>query len=375
MNSNFENQINLLEKSRKTVVVAMSGGVDSTVCAALMKERGHNVIGVTLQLYDYGEAVCSTDSTDKKSKTCCASKDIFDAQKACEMLEIQHYVLNYEDIFRQEVIKDFADQYIQGYTPIPCVKCNQTVKFRDLFKIAKKLGADVLVTGHYVQKKDGNMHQGADKTKDQSYFLFQTTQEQLDFLEFPLGGLSKVETRELARKYKLEISEKPDSQNICFVPDGDYAKVVQKYHPESFKVGNILEIESGKILGTHNGIIHYTLGQRRGLGIAFEEPLYVVKLDVYTNTVFVGRYHNLLRDTFTISSSHFLLPQEEIYNLSENGKLKVRVRSSCEEISCQINEHTVTLSEKIAFISPGQAAVFYNETQMLGGGYIEKIVG
>ena len=353
----------------------MSGGVDSTVCAALMKECGHNVIGVTLQLYDYAEATCSTDSTAKKSKTCCASKDIFDAQKACEMLVIQHYVLNYEDIFRQEVIKDFADQYIQGYTPIPCVKCNQTVKFRDLFKIAKKLGADALVTGHYVQKKGGNMHQGADKTKDQSYFLFQTTQEQLDFLEFPLGGLSKVETRELARKYKLEISEKPDSQNICFVPDGDYAKVVQKYHPESFKVGNIVEMESGKILGTHNGIIHYTLGQRRGLGIAFEEPLYVVKLDVYTNTVFVGRYHNLLRDTFTISSSHFLLPQEELDDLSKTGKLKVRVRSSCEEISCKINGDTVTLAEKIAFISPGQAAVFYNETQMLGGGYIEKIIG
>ena len=379
MNSNFENQINPLEKSKqtpqKTVVVAMSGGVDSTVCAALMKERGYNVIGVTLQLYDYGETICSTDSTAKKSKTCCASKDIFDAQKACEMLEIQHYVLNYEDIFRQEVIKDFADQYIQGYTPIPCVKCNQTVKFRDLFKIAKKLGADILVTGHYVQKKDGKMHQGVDKTKDQSYFLFQTTQEQLDFLEFPLGGLSKAETRELARKYKLEISEKPDSQNICFVPDGDYAKVVQKYHPESFKIGQIVEIESGQVLGTHNGIIHYTLGQRRGLGIAFEEPLYVVKLDVLTNTVFVGRYYNLLRDTFTISSSHFLLPQSELHNLSENGKLKVRVRSSCEEISCKINGNTVTLAEKIAFISPGQAAVFYNETQMLGGGYIEKIVG
>lgn len=379
MNFNFENQTNSLEKSKKTaqktVVVAMSGGVDSTVCAALMKDSGYNVIGVTLQLYDYGEATCSTDVTAKKTKTCCASKDIFDAQKACEMLEIQHYVLNYEDIFREEVIKNFADQYIQGYTPIPCVTCNQTVKFRDLFKIAKKLGADALVTGHYVQKKDGKMHQGIDKTKDQSYFLFQTTQEQLDFLEFPLGGLSKVETRELARKYQLEISEKPDSQNICFVPDGDYAKVVQKYHPESFKIGNIVEIESGQILGTHNGIIHYTLGQRRGLGIAFEEPLYVVKLDVSTNTVFVGRYHNLLRNTFAISNAHFLVDESELQTLSDSGKLKVRVRSSCEEIPCEITGNTVKLSEKIAFISPGQAAVFYNETQMLGGGYIEKIVG
>ena len=349
----------------------MSGGVDSTVCAALMKERGFNVIGVTLQLYDYGEAVCSTDSTQKKSKTCCASKDIFDAQKACEMLEIQHYVLNYEDIFREEVIKNFADQYIQGYTPIPCVTCNQTVKFRDLFKIAKKLGADMLVTGHYVQKKIGEiaqLHQGVDKTKDQSYFLFQTTQEQLDFLEFPLGGISKAETRELARKYGLEISEKPDSQNICFVPDGDYAKVVKKYHPESFKVGNIVEVESGEILGTHNGIIHYTLGQRRGLGIAFNKPLYVVKLDVEKNTVFVGRHHILLKDTFTISSPHFLEPIENFANI------KVRVRSSCEEIPCKINGDTVVLEEKIAFISPGQAAVFYDGTRMIGGGYIEKVV-
>ncbi|MFT4967940.1 MAG: tRNA-specific 2-thiouridylase [Candidatus Deianiraeaceae bacterium] len=355
--------------SKGRVVVAMSGGVDSTVCACLMQEQGHEVIGVTLQLYDYGEATCST----KPSKTCCASKDIFDAQNACDKLGIKHYVLNYEDIFREEVIQEFADQYIAGYTPIPCVKCNQTVKFRDLFKIAKKLGAEKLITGHYVQKKNGKfgveMYQGLDSVKDQSYFLFQTTKEQLEFLDFPLGGNTKEQTRELARKYGLEISEKPDSQNICFVPDGDYAKVVQKFHPNSGKEGNIVDVKTGKVLGVHHGIIHYTIGQRRGLGIGGGSPLYVCKLDAQTNTVFVGGYENLLRYTFSIQKPHFLLSENE--TLPKN--ITVRVRSSCQAVACNINGDIVTLEEKISFIAPGQAAVFYHNKRMIGGGYIEKI--
>lgn len=353
------------------MVVAMSGGVDSTVCAGLMKQRGFEVIGVTLQLYDYGEATCST----KKTKTCCASKDIFDAQTACEKLEIQHYVLNYEDIFREEVIQDFADQYIQGYTPIPCVKCNQTVKFRDLYKIAKKLGGEALVTGHYVQKQMGKfgsqLHQGFDEAKDQSYFLFQTTRQQLDFLQFPLGGLKKDDTRKMAEEMGLEIANKPDSQNICFVPDGNYAKVVEKFHPNSAKEGDIVEIETGKVIGKHKGIINYTIGQRRGLGIGGMAPLYVCRIEAKENKVFVGGYENLLKDTFEIQTPHFLLAEGE----KMPDEISVRVRSSCEKIPCYIEGNVIKLKEKISFIAPGQASVFYHKNRVLGGGYIEKILG
>ena len=275
------------------VVVAMSGGVDSSCVAALLAEAGHEVIGVTLQLYDHGKAV-------GKKGACCAGQDIQDARNVAEQLDMPHYVLDFEQRFKEAVIEDFAQSYADGITPVPCIRCNQRVKFRDLLDIAKDLGADALATGHYVRRveKDGiaELHVAADEHRDQSYFMFTTTQEQLDYLRFPLGSLEKTETRKIAERFGLPVADKPDSQDICFVPNGSYADIVQKLQPGAAEAGDIVHVD-GRVLGRHEGLIHYTVGQRRGLAVALGEPLYVVRLEPETQRLIVGpRQASLCRE-------------------------------------------------------------------------------
>ena len=281
--------INKSPKNTK-VIVAMSGGVDSSVVAGIMKEEGYNVTGVTLKLYD-------DTKQPKDSRQCCSGRDILDAKRVSEQLNIDHKILFYQKKFKTEVIDSFIDSYVSGETPIPCVQCNQTVKFRDLFKYAKDLKADALVTGHYVTRiqknSNASMYRAKDYNRDQSYFLFSTSQEQLNFLRFPLGQLEKTETRTIASKLKLNVADKPDSQDICFVPNGDYSSVIKKFRPESFKPGDIKNI-NGEILGKHEGIINYTVGQRKGIKIAAKNPLYVVKIEADTNSIIVGSKDSLV---------------------------------------------------------------------------------
>src|SRR5690348_7601867 len=279
------NSLGLAKPARDCrVVVAMSGGVDSSATAALLVDQGFDVVGITLQLYDHGAALA-------KKGACCAGQDIHDAARVAERLGIPHYVLDYESRFRREVIDDFADAYARGETPIPCVTCNRTVKFRDLLATAQDLGADALATGHYVRRVDGEggpeLHCGADSSRDQSYFLFATTRAQLAFLRFPLGGLAKDETRALARRFDLPVAAKPDSQDICFVPTGDYAALVAKLRPGAAEPGEIVDL-AGRVLGTHAGVIHFTIGQRKGIGVSHAEPLYVVRLEPEMRRVVVG---------------------------------------------------------------------------------------
>ena len=360
------------------VVVAMSGGVDSSVAAAALVEAGYEVVGITLQLYDHGVAV-------GRKGACCAGQDIYDASRVAAALGIPHYVLDYESRFRSEVMESFADSYARGETPVPCVLCNRTVKFRDLLGTARDLGADALATGHYVRRRMGpdgpELLRGVDTARDQSYFLFGTTREQLDMLRFPLGDLDKNETRAMARRFDLPVSEKPDSQDICFVPDGDYAGVVAKLRPESAEPGDIVD-GAGRVLGRHDGIIHFTVGQRRGLGIGGRrevvdsEPLFVVRLDPDRRQVVVGPRSALERTTFAVREMNWLpssVPTEE------GEPVLVRLRSSQALAPAVLHSGdcpgtaNVVLERPQAGVAPGQACVIYDRTtgeRVLGGGWI-----
>ena len=353
-----------------TVVVAMSGGVDSSTVAAILHNQGYDVVGVTLQLYDAGELTST-------KKTCCAGQDIYDAKSAAEKIGIPHYVLNYESIFSDKVINNFADSYLAGETPIPCVQCNQKVKFHDLFNMAKSIGADRLATGHYVRKVENDgvnmLFKGVDSNKDQSYFMFATTKEQLEFLEFPLGVLHKEETRALAKKYGLHLADKPESQDICFVPNGNYAEIVRKLRPESHKEGDIV-LSSGEVIGKHDGIVNYTIGQRKRLGIAYEVPLYVLDIDPKLNQIVVGEKKELEKSSLSIKDLNWLGNPND---LDEEFDCKVKLRSTHQEIEAQIkkvgrNNFEVKLKSPCGGISPGQACVIYSEDRVMGGGWIMK---
>lgn len=355
------------------VVVAMSGGVDSSAVAALLAEQGYEVIGITLQLYDHSAMV-------NKKGACCAGQDIHDARRVAETLGIPHYVLNYESRFKESVMDDFVDTYLAGETPIPCIKCNQSVKFRDLLATARELGADAMATGHYVQRREENgavqMYRAADPARDQSYFLFTTTREQLDFLRFPLGHLrSKEETRQLAARFGLTVADKPDSQDICFVPSGGYASVIEKLRPGALEPGEVVHVD-GTVMGRHDGIINYTVGQRRGLkngnwDISKGEPLYVIRLDAEKKQVIIGPKEALLKQDFIIRGANWLDEKA----LAAGGEMLVKLRSAHPGSAATIepldgNKARVILHEPQGAVSPGQACVAYRGDRLIGGGWI-----
>jgi tRNA-specific 2-thiouridylase len=350
------------------VVVAMSGGVDSSVTAALLAEAGYDVVGITLQLYDHGQAV-------GRAKSCCAGQDIHDARRVADAIGIPHYVLDYESRFREAVIDDFADSYLRGETPIPCVRCNETVKFRDLVGTARELGAAALATGHYVRRVRGaagpELRRAADPARDQSYFLFATTAEQLDFLRFPLGGLPKAETRALAERFDLPVAAKPDSQDICFVPQGRYADVVEKLRPGAADPGDIVDL-SGRVLGRHEGVIHYTIGQRRGIGVSGAEPFYVVRIEPETRRVVVGPKAALAKGELVLGEVNWLgeaIPGEGLACLA-------KIRSVSDPVGVRVFPRESGLEavfdEPQFGVSPGQACVFYDGDRVLGGGWIQR---
>ena len=363
--------------SETRVVAAMSGGVDSSVVAAMLADEGYDVIGITLQLYDHGAAI-------EKKGACCAGQDIHDARNVADQVGIPHYVLDYESRFKEQVMEDFADTYMAGSTPIPRIRCNQTVKFKDLLATAKELGADCLATGHYIQRADGpdgaELHRANDASRDQSYFLFATTREQLDYIRFPLGNLPKTEVRELAEKYNLPVAAKPDSQDICFVPQGSYADVVKKLRPAAGRGGEIVHLD-GRVLGEHDGVIHYTIGQRRGLGIATGDPLFVVKIDAATRRVIVGPREALLTAGLTMEELNWLGDGSLEEACSKGLPVLARVRSTREPLPAHLgwdgDRPAVFFDIAEEGVAKGQACVLYDfssKSRVLGGGFIASTI-
>ncbi|MDA8523838.1 tRNA 2-thiouridine(34) synthase MnmA [Alphaproteobacteria bacterium] len=356
------------ERAGQRVVIAMSGGVDSSVAAALVKRAGYDAVGITLQLYDHGEAI-------RRKGACCAGQDIHDARAVAAKLDMPHYVLDYESRFKESVMDEFVDGYLAGHTPIPCIRCNETVKFRDLLTTARELGAVALVTGHYIATRQGatgwQMHRPRDLARDQSYFLFSTTQEQLDFLRFPLADLTKEEIRDYAALIGLQVADKPDSQDICFVPNGDYAGVIKRLRPDCSLPGEIRTMD-GAVLGQHQGVLHYTVGQRRGLGVATGDPLYVVAIDADKREVIVGPREALARARIQL---------DEVNWLGDGGEtvlpVRARIRSTGEPAAAELTLNDngsaeIVLTEAEEGVSPGQACVFYaaDSDRVLGGGWI-----
>ncbi len=370
----MNNELNSIGINKKpsdtTVVVAMSGGVDSSTVAGMMKKEGYKVIGITLKLYDDAKEVA-------KSKQCCSGQDIMDAKRVAQKLNIEHKILYYQNKFKEGVIDNFVESYLKGETPIPCVQCNQTVKFKDLFEASKELGADAMITGHYVKsitsRNETNMYRAIDENRDQSYFLFNTTKDQLNFLRFPLGGMLKDETRQIAKQLELNVADKPDSQDICFVPNGDYASVIQKFRPESLKKGNIKNLD-GKVIGVHDGIINFTIGQRKGIKVSDKEPLYVIQINSDKNEIIVGPKEKLGKNKFLLNNINLLVEKKEFDEI-----VLVKVRSTGKLLKANIifrdkNNAEVNLKDNEDGISPGQACVFYKKDDLgfkvLGGGWI-----